>query len=182
MKPTEGPKRARDLVDAGVRSLKHSLLDIEKRNDLTTEQKVSLVIHLCCASCAAIAIQPIPFGDIFVLTPVQALMAVKIANIHGIRIREQQANEILKETVGLIGMGVAAQQLAIGMYKTVIPFMGAVTTIPLVYSLTYAIGKALDYYFRQKAAKQPINADELKAIFQDARKKGKDESKKHMDR
>lgn len=152
--------------------LRHELLEIENRTDMTTEEKVSRIRHVTCATCAAVAIQPIPFADIFVLTPLQGLMGVKIASIHGIKREEQDATEIAKEVFGLIGLGVMAQQFAIGLYKTVLPFIGAVTTIPLVYGLTYAIGSVMDAYFKQKAAKQPIDNEKLKSIFKSARKQG----------
>lgn len=52
--------------------VKREIFEIEKRTDLTTEEKVSRITHITCATCAGIAIQPIPFADIFILTPVQA--------------------------------------------------------------------------------------------------------------
>ena len=153
-------------------ALRRELFEIEKRTDLTVEEKVSRIRHLTCATCAAVAIQPIPFADIFILTPIQGLMGVKIAHIHGIQLSEQQGTEIVKEIVGLIGLGVMAQQFAIGMYKTVLPFLGAVTTVPLVYGLTYAIGGAIDYYFAQKASGRAPDKKKLQELFRRARKEG----------
>ena len=179
--PDTEPKSAedgmKDLKDRAVTSsamkkLRSEILEIEERTDLTTKEKVSRIRHLTCATCAAVAIQPIPFADIFILTPIQGLMGVKIANIHGINLREQESTEIVKELMGLIGLSVVAQQFAIGLYKTVLPFLGAVTTIPLVYSLTYAIGGAMDFYFEQKAADRPIDKEKLRKIFKNAQKEG----------
>lgn len=157
--------------------LRREILEIESRTDLTTDAKVSRIKHMTCATCAAVAIQPIPFADIFILTPIQGLMAVKIANIHGIKISEQESTEIVKELFGLIGLGVMAQQFAIGLYKTVLPFLGAITTIPLVYGLTYAIGGVMDFYFGQKAAGRPIDKQKIQEIFKNARKEGKQKGK-----
>ncbi|MCP3982485.1 MAG: DUF697 domain-containing protein [bacterium] len=140
-------------------------------------EKTARIKHVTCATCAAVAIQPIPFADIFILTPIQGLMGVKIANIHGIEITEQKSTEIVKELLGLIGLGVMAQQFAIGLYKTVLPFLGAVTTVPLVYGLTYAIGSTMDFYFEQKAAGRPIDKEKLQRIFKNARKEGEKQGK-----
>ena len=58
-------------------------------------------------------------------------MGKKIADIRSYQITEGGAKEVLKKVVGLIGLGVLAQQLVIGGYKTVIPFLGAIITIPM---------------------------------------------------
>jgi len=165
------------LGDAKTK-LQRELLHIEKRDDLTDDQKVSRVRQVTCAVCAGVAVQPLPFGDIFLLTPIQGLMAYKIAAIRGVNISEQGAGQILKEILGVVGLGLAAQQLAIGAYKTVLPFWGAVTTIPLVYSLTYAIGSLMDVYFTKKAAGEPMDDAMMKRVWKEARKESKNEAKR----
>ena len=80
------------------------------------EEKVSQVTHITCAACAAVAVQPIPFADIFILTPIQAYMGSRIAAIRGVPVSESEASEVIKEILGVIGMGFAAQQIAIGIW------------------------------------------------------------------
>ncbi len=157
--------------------LNREILDIENRTDLTQDEKVKRVIHATCAVCAGLAVQPIPFADLFILTPIQSLMGIKIANIYGIDISKQKAGNIIKELVGIVGLGLAAQQLVIGVYKFAIPFMGAVTTIPLVYGTTYAIGNVVDYYFHQQAMKRPFDAEVAKKIWRQAKAEGKKRGK-----
>ena len=86
----------------------------------------------------------IPIADIFILTPIQAYMATKLASIHGVSINKATAWENVTDLGKVIGLGLLAQQLVIGGYKTFIPFYGAVTTIPLVYGMNYAIGRILN--------------------------------------
>jgi uncharacterized protein (DUF697 family) len=174
---TDIKKRATGIIER----LKEEYFAIEKRSDLNKEQKISRIRHITCAACSGVAIQPLPFADLFVLTPIQGLMGYKIAQIYGIQISEQKAGEILKEILGVVGLGVAAQQFAIGLYKFAIPFMGALTTIPLVYSLTYAIGGVMDYYFRQKANNKPIDKKLIKSIWKVAKKEGKEKGKQSQD-
>lgn len=143
-----------------------------------TKNKVQKVILTYSAICAGLAIQPLPFADIFVLTPTQAIMGKKIADAHGYSISEASANEVVKEIIGVIGMGVIAQQLAIGAYKTFLPFLGAVTTIPLVFGLTYSIGKVMDYYFQMKIQGKQPDKDIIKSIFKSSLKTGKEEGRK----
>jgi len=144
-------------------------------NELAIE--INNTIKKYSAICAALAIQPIPFADIFILTPTQILMGKKIADIRGYEIKENSIELILKEISGIIGMGIIAQQLVIGAYKTFLPFFGAVTTIPVVYGLTFGIGKSMDYYITAKMNGQQINKSELEKIFKSSREIGEREGK-----
>ena len=108
------------------------------------DEKVEKLLLRFSAICAAVAIQPIPFADIFVLTPIQLYMGKLIGEARGYKFTLSQ---IYKEILALIGLAFLAQQTAIGLYKTVLPFLGAITTIPLVFILTYTIGKVMDFYF-----------------------------------
>ena len=138
--------------------------------DITDDKKIEKIILLFSTVCAAVAIQPIPFADIFILTPIQAFMGTRIAKIRGYSFT---MNEIYKEIIVLLGLSFLAQQTAIGLYKTILPFLGAVTTIPLVFVLTYSMGKVMNFYFISKTKGQTLTKDELVKAFKEARKKAK---------
>lgn len=148
-----------------------------KKFDNELEIEINNIIKKYSVICAALAIQPIPFADIFILTPTQILMGKKIADIRGYEIKENSIELILKEISGIIGMGIIAQQLVIGAYKTFLPFFGAITTIPAVYGLTYGIGKSIDYYITAKINGNQINKSELEKIFKSSREIGEREGK-----
>lgn len=93
-----------------------------------------------------------------------AVMGYHIAQVRGVEVTKQKAAEIMKEILGAVGMGYAAQQVAIGQHKIVLPFLGAVTTIPLVYSLTYAIGRVMDKYFIAKSQKKKLSPEGIKRV------------------
>ena len=44
---------------------------------------------------------------------------------------DSSLKEILTSLIGIVGWGTLAQHTILGLYKTVLPFMGAITTIPL---------------------------------------------------
>lgn len=161
--------------------LQREVLAIEERDDLTEDQKVSQIIVVFSSICAGIAIQPIPFADVIILTPVQAYMGTRISAIRGMPLSEKEVGEVLKEIAGVVGLGFLAQQLALGAYKTVLPFLAGLTTIPLVFGLTYGIGKVMDVYFVNRAKGKQMSADEIRSVWKDAqaegRKKGKDKAK-----
>lgn len=149
--------------------------DVTSNNHIEIE--INNSIKKYSAICAALAIQPIPFADIFILTPAQILMGKKIADLRGYEIKENTIESILKEISSIIGMGIIAQQLIIGAYKTVLPFLGGITTIPAVYGLTYGIGKTMDYYILAKINGKQINKIEIDKIFKSSREIGEREGK-----
>lgn len=159
--------------------IREEITEIEHRTDITNEQKVSRITHIACATCAGVAIQPIPFADIFVLTPIQAYFASRIAAIRGVPVSESDASDWVKEIIGIVGMAIIAQQIAIGIWKVVSFGLGGVLTIPLVYGLTYAVMKVADAYFSAKARNEKLSDEQIKKVwtnaFRDGKKKGSDE-------
>lgn len=148
-----------------------------KKIDSQLEIEINNTIKKYSVICAGLAIQPIPFADIFILTPTQILMGKKIADLRGYQIKDNAIELILKEISGTIGMGLIAQQLVIGAYKTFLPFLGAFTTIPVVYGLTFGIGKVMDYYIIAKINGNEINKSEVEKIFKSSREIGEREGK-----
>ena len=102
-------------------------------------------------------------------------MGARIGAIRGIPVSEAKSGEIIKELGGVVGLGIAAQQIAIGAYKTGLPFLGGFMTIPLVYGLTYGIGRVMDYYFTKKARGRRIDPAELKKVWRRAKSEGKEQ-------
>ena len=100
-------------------------------------------------------------------------MGSRIATIRGVPVNKNDALTTVKQISGVIGLGFLAQQLAIGAYKTGLPFLGGFMSIPLVFGLTYGIGRVMDAYFQSRAKGLLLDPDELKDIWKRARKEGK---------
>lgn len=149
--------------------IKENIYGIDKLN-ISEDEKVNKIIKFFGIVCAATAIQPIPFADIFILTPLQAYMGTRIAKIRGYNFTLSQ---VYKEILGVVGMAYMFQQGVIGLYKLGLPFFGAFTTMPLVFALTYAGGKMMDYYFKSKTEGKEISKHDLLNAFKEARKKAK---------
>lgn len=165
------------LADRILDQIKSNITEIENRDDLPDDEKVSQIIKIFAALCAGVAVQPIPFADIYILTPIQAYMGSRIGAIRGVPVSKNETITTLKEIGGVVGLGLLAQQLAIGAYKTIIPFYGAVVTIPMVFGLTYGIGRVMDAYFIAKAKGQFLSSEAMKEIW----KRGRNEGKKATD-
>jgi uncharacterized protein (DUF697 family) len=166
-----------DIIDAAKKKIEAEITSIENRTDLSDDQKRSRIIHIFSVTCAAVAVQPIPFADIFVLTPIQAYMGVRLSAIRGMPLSDAEATGLLKEIAGIVGLGMAAQQVALGLYKVGLPFLAGFTTIPLVYALTYAIGHIMDYYLERKSKDQTVSNADLKSMWAKRRKEGKEQAK-----
>lgn len=170
--------RIENIIAQAKERLHRDIIAIEKRTDLTEDEKVSQITNKFSIACAAIATQPIPIADFFVLTPIQGYMGTRIAAIRGISISEGKATDLLKELAGVVGLGMLGQNFVLTAYKVGVPYAGGFMTIPLVYGATYAIGRVMDAYFKQKRKGESIDKEALKLIWKETLEKKKAEGKK----
>lgn len=159
--------------------ISRNLTDIESRDDLSVDEKSERIIHIFSAACAGMAVQPIPFADIFVLTSIQAYMAERLAAIRGVPVAKATATEVVTDLAKVIGLGMVAQQVALGLYKVGLPGLAGFTTIPLVYGLTYGIGKVLDYLFIERSKGNKLSPDEIKNMWKRSKKEGMAKGKEY---
>jgi uncharacterized protein (DUF697 family) len=157
--------------------IKANVTEIENRSDLSEQEKVDRLIVIGSTFCSGIAVQPIPFADMFILTPVQAYFASRIAKVRQVSVSESEFHVFVKELMGIVGMGIIAQNLGMAISKIAIPVLGNFLTIPLVFSLSYAILKVCDIYFQKKQNGTPLNPDEIKELFKKYREEGKTRGK-----
>jgi uncharacterized protein (DUF697 family)/uncharacterized protein YifE (UPF0438 family) len=166
------PKTIKDYLDS-------NLLDIESREDISIKEKSDRIIHLFCAICAASATQPLPGYDIFYLTPMQFYMATKLSAIHDVTLKKATIWEILTDIGKVAGLGYLAMHLTVAGYKTIIPYFGGYATAPMVYGMTYAIGRILnEMYIRRSKNKDKMTEKEIKEMFKKMKKEGIDLGKK----
>ena len=156
-----------------------NLTDIESRDDLSVDEKSNRIIHIFSAACAGMAVQPIPFADALILTPMQAYMAERLAAVRGVPIDKGTATECITVLAKVIGLGLLAQQFALGAYKVGLPGLAGFTTIPLVYGLTYAIGKVLDYQFIERSKGKKLSPDEIRKKWSQFKKEGRAKGKEY---
>lgn len=166
-----------NVVSRAKEKLRSQITDIESRTDLTDDEKVNQIIVVFSTACGAIAVQPIPFADFFILTPIQAYMGSRISAIRGLPLSERQSADLVKELAGVVGMGAIAQQLGIGAAKLFFPIFGSIATVPVVFGLTYGIGNVMDAYLTSKSKGRTLSKDELKRVWKRASAKGKAEGK-----
>ena len=140
--------------------------------------KAKVIIHSTALICAIVAVQPIPFADIFVLSPIQLVMVTALNKVLGNPFEKSSLKEVLTSLLGVVGWGTMAQHVILGLYKSVLPFMGGLTTIPLVYAATFALGCGAKILIESKKNEQTISDETLKAAFQKAKEEAAAEQKK----
>lgn len=160
-------------VKAKVKELSEIFENIVTDASIPDHQKITIIIHSTSLICALIAIQPIPFADIFFLTPIQVVMVTYLNRVIGNPFDKNKVEEIVAYLAGVVGWGVLAQQLILGAYKTVIPYLGAITTIPLVYAANYALGIGAKAILESKVRNETLKKDELKNIMSRAKEEAK---------
>lgn len=137
------------------------------------EDNIHNIILRFSAISAVVAILPtwlIPGADFWAISSVQMLMGLKIAQEYGKKMDREQILHILK-TLGLaFGMGFIAKSMVLSAYRTFVPVLGAVTTFPLVFSATYVIGKAFDYYFQHEDEDIEVIKAHIKSGFDQTKK------------
>lgn len=163
-------------------SVRQRIDGIERHDAISNDEKVSRITHIACVACAAVGSQPVPFADIFLLGSTQAYFVSRIAIIRGVPITEVEARSAIKGLVSIVGLGILAEQFAIGVWKVVTLGFGAIFTMALDYAITYAVMKVADAWFLAKARNEPLSDLDIaaiwKAAFTEGRKKGASEKQK----
>ena len=167
---TQDGKLHRIDLESEKKKLTFILNSIIEDPSIPQEKKVALIIHTTSLICGVIAAQPIPFADVFVLTPIQLVMVTYLNKAIGNPYEKSKMNEILTSLLAIMGWGVLAQQLILGAYKTIVPFVAGITTIPLVYGATYALGTGAKILIEAKKNDIKVAEDELKKIISLAKK------------
>ena len=90
--------------------------------------------------------------------------------------------EILTDIGKVVGLGFLAMHLTVAGYKTIIPYFGGYSTVPMVYGMTYAIGRILnEMYIRRSKNKDQMTNKEIKEMFKKLKKEGLSLGKKKKD-
>ncbi|CAM4067186.1 YcjF family protein [Deinococcus marmoris] len=140
---------------------------------LSREENADEVIKSAALLSGAVALEPIPFADILVITPVQAKMVLHIGKIYGFDISPERALEIVRELGVTIAYGMAARQLMRGLAKLALPVIGGIITAPAVYGWTFALGRVAQSYFERKQLGLPDSRKEQVKVIQEAKQQSR---------
>ena len=134
------------------------------------EENAEEVIRSAALLCGAVAVEPLPFADLLIITPVQMKMVLHIGKIHGFEITAERAREIMAELGTTMAYGMLARQVMRGLAKLALPLVGGLITAPAVYGWTYALGRLSERYFEQKRLGLPFDQHQRAQVVQEAKK------------
>lgn len=140
-----------DVLDRVMRG------DYANATDAERDEAVAMVLKACAVAAAAVTIQPIPFVDTVLISPIQIAMVQAIGRVRGYQLDRTSVLEILST----LGASIVAQNAMMAAAKFV-PFFGWIVTISMAYALTWAIGEVSDVYFRTGRG---ASESELRAMF-----------------
>lgn len=124
------------------------------------------VRELAARAGALIAPMPIPFADIWTITPVQIAMVQAIGNIYGYKI----SGKNLKAVFATVAGGWVGQQICLALFKIGLPGAGGFGGAAFVYVWTHAIGRTAEAYFSSGMSIGPKKLGEIrKQSFEDQR-------------
>lgn len=132
-------------------------IDPEKSSIESKRETAKQLSHIAATACAALALQPIPIADIFVITPMQVLLVQAIGRVYGVPISTKTALEIATN----IGLGVLLQQIFVAIVKVGVPLMGGLLVSTYVYTATFYMGKMAQIYFEKG---RPLTPQEIQQV------------------
>lgn len=103
---------------------------------------------------------PLPFMDLVLLPGIQARMANQLAHIYG----QPMTPDRYKEIGAAVGVGMVARTLARQAVKF-IPFVGSAVGATVAAASTYALGRALCYYFEAVCEGHVPTPDSLRKFY-----------------
>lgn len=138
--------------------------------DKGMEENAEEVIRGAALLAGAIAVEPLPFADLLLITPVQVKMVLHVGKIYGFDITPERARDIVQELGITVAYGMVARQVMRGIAKLALPVVGGLITAPAVYGWTYALGRLAEQYFEQKRQGLPFEKHQQVQVVQEAKK------------
>ncbi|PNY82846.1 hypothetical protein CVO96_03750 [Deinococcus koreensis] len=141
--------------------------------DQTPDKNAEEVIKSAALLTGAIAVEPIPFADLLLITPVQAKMVLHVGKIYGFEVTPERAREIAQELGVTVAYGLAARQVMRGLAKLALPVIGGIITAPAVYGWTFALGRLAQNYFERKRLGLPDSRRDRIQVVQEAKQQAR---------
>jgi len=149
------------------------LLQIADDPSIPEDEKLNIIIHASALLSTVMAMQPIPGLDIFFFTPVQIASAMAMSRVMGDPLGKNGAGEIVTSVVGVVGLGIVAEQIFLLGAKIVLPIFGGIALIPLLYATSYGLGYTIRAALDARRNHQRLSDDELRRIKAEAEQRAR---------
>ena len=158
-----GEQLKQTLLNVLPSAYRQTLLRLKEATDALKDAHLrhALPIILGYTSVAGTAgAVPIPFVDMVLLPGIQAKMAYHLGEIYG----QPMTADRMKELGAAVGVGMLARTLARQAVKF-IPFVGSAVGASVAAASTYALGRALCYYFEAVCEGHVPTPDALRKFY-----------------
>jgi uncharacterized protein (DUF697 family) len=138
-----------------MQDMRHFLTDdFTNLDPATRKRKAAEARQMSAIAAGAIAPMPIPFADIWTITPIQILMVRAIANIYGYGLDMTTARAVL----ATVGGGWLGRQTFMAILKLGLPGIGEAAGAGFAYFWTLGMGRAAEAYFASgmRASRQQL--------------------------
>jgi uncharacterized protein (DUF697 family) len=112
------------------------------------------IVQVCSVAAAAATIQPFPFLDFALITPIQVGLVRAVGKIHGRKLDQQAVLELLAS----LGASIVVQNAVIAASKFV-PVLGWLVAPSMAYAMTWAIGEVSGRYFAGAVPEGELRAE-----------------------
>ena len=160
-----GEQLKQTLLNVLPSAYRQTLLRLKEATDVLKDAHLrhAMPIILGYTSVAGTAgAVPIPFVDMVLLPGIQARMAHHLGQIYG----QPMTPDRFKELGAAVGVGMMARTLARQAVKF-IPFVGSAIGATVAAASTYAMGRALCFYFEAVCEGHVPTADSLRKFYQE---------------
>ena len=152
------------LLNLLPEAYRQTLLRLEEATtalkDIHLRHAVPVIVGYSTMAATAGAV-PVPFVDMIIIPGIQARMAQHLGGLYG----QPMTTERFKEIAAAVGVGMISRQLARQATKF-IPVVGSAVGAAVGGASTYALGRALCYYFQAVHDGHVPDAASLKSYYQ----------------
>lgn len=160
-----GDQLKQTLLDVLPAAYRQTLIRLkeatDKLKDAHLRHAMPIIIGYTSMAGTAGAI-PLPFVDLVLLPGIQARMTHHLAGIYG----QPMTPERLKELGAAVGVGMVARTVVRQAVKF-IPFVGSAVGATVAAASTYALGRALCYYFEAVCEGHIPTPDAMRKFYHD---------------
>lgn len=115
---------------------------VQLQSPTSRREAAETLIKTVAGIAGAVALQPLPIADFFLLIPLQTALVLKIGQIYQVPMSWKQGQAVAGVTI----TGLIARRL-VGSLMKLIPVAGTLVSVPIAYGVTWAMGQAALAHF-----------------------------------
>lgn len=161
-----------DSVEKAVHAVEGIVRD-EIEDGRNEQAPVRRVILAYSGGAAAASVNPIPFSSFALLTPIHVAMVLHVGQRMGHKITVDNAGQVFKEITAAVGLSIAARVATGALIKIGLPVIGGMLRTPVVFALTYGLGRVAEEYFQRRNEGLDFDVKAARELFRQAVREGR---------